>query len=311
MYCVLIPTTGERNLEALLDAIFADSKKSNLRVQVFIALNGELKASISHQVTIIEVSNYPVGVAATLNTALEELENNLVWIIADDDMWVEGKFLHDLQMLETFDRDFILLPRVDLKDEYGVSTRPKSPIGENQSIYEYLFTEFSLTRNSCFVTLSGSCAKREVWKKVCFRSLPLLEDIIYLKEQQDLDTIVVHGFLATVRLNVDLRRSNQRNAENLHVILSFMKDQLSASQGLRYFNNSILKPFALLGETRMILCYTFRVLFIIFKKELGISFGSVLGLSLVWFSVSIVVRIFFLAGRILPMRGTPCRRMKA
>jgi hypothetical protein len=291
---VLIPTTGFRPLTELIKRVKSDSQSSLLSLTIVVALNGRLEYNLPKEITVLKVSDVPIGVANTVNYALGQLNPaDLVWTIADDDEWISGKFHHDLGSIKDVEEDFILLPRAELIDEFSRSIRPLVPIRNSDPIFDYLFSQFSFRRNPRYVTLSGACAKRSTWTKVAFEHSPAMEDIIYLHKQQLVGTKLLQANDVTVRLNVSVSRSASRNSENRFLPIRFAETYLDKRQSSRYFNNSILKPFALLGKSKELISFANLMAFGQSKKLPPSTLAQMWLLTIMWTPISIVVRALF------------------
>ncbi len=295
---VLIPTTGARPLTELIRSVKADAKPNTLSLTIVLALNGILEYDLPSEVKLLKLSSVPIGVAETVNRALRHLNSkNLVWIIADDDEWLFGKFNYDLKKIEVLEEDHILLPCTELIDEFSRSTRPLVPIKDSEFILDYLFANFSFRRNPRYITISGACAKNSTWTKVAFENSPAMEDIIYLHKQQMVGTKLIQATEETVSLNVSISRSANRNAENKSFPLSFAQTYLDTRQSLRYFNNSVFKPFALLGKTKDLTSFVASIASGQSKKLPRIAFVKILSLSLMWTLISVPITMLHLLKR--------------
>ena len=250
---VVIPTVGRDSINSLIQQIQSDAKSASLDIEIFIALNGTLEKSIvfSGNVSLLEISNIPIGVGETVNRALELVPESLVWTIADDEDWLIGKFSHDLMIMMGVNPPEILSPIAHVADELGMRIRPTKTIGD-ENIIDYLYSNVHLGRNPRYFTLSGACASRDVWTRVAFPSnMQSREDTSYLKAQAELGTIFRHGGLPTVKVNTSLKRSANRD-EDTDEAFFWAHKNLSKRQFVGFLGCSWPKPHVQTGNLLVI-----------------------------------------------------------
>ena len=248
---VLIPSIGRSSLSEITSDINNDSCNSGLRVQIYLALNGSMTVKApQNSVKVLNISDKPIGVAETVNRALKMIPNGVTWTIADDERWLNGKFLSDLDEISKLGTNFILLPKSIFEDELGKSVRPRIPIRSNESVYNYLFGKPSIGRNKRYISLSGACAYTPVWRSVKFpEGLSTREDIEYLRLQQMLGCTLVQSAYTTVKINVSLSRSAKREIDPLDA-LTWAVGNLSKKEFIGFIGGSWSKPLVYTSNSR-------------------------------------------------------------
>ena len=244
-YWVVIPTVGRSSLDLLISQIIDDAAKFQIEINVLIALNGSknLKHLSSAQVQVVRISEIPIGVAKTMNSALKMLPDGLVWTIADDEEWCTGKFQSDLQDLAQDDAPEILSPIAYFRDELGVEIRPKTVIKPGEKILDYFYGKVSFRRNPNYFSLSGAVASKDTWTRVQFpEGLLSREDTLYLVEQEILGTTFGHASKPTVRITIDLVRAVERDS-SVSEVINWANANLTDKQFLGLVGCAWCKPF--------------------------------------------------------------------
>jgi hypothetical protein len=253
---VLIPTTGRSTLVALVDSIVHDAAASGIRVRIVFALNGAVPQLPTHRnIEIIELAKFPIGISKAMNSALEKLSKCVVWTIADDEIWLPGKFKSDLEILQMVGWETIILPRAIFVDQMGVAVRPSKPIQENQTVASYLFGKLHLGRNPSYISLSGAVALLDVWRKIRFpEDMSIREDIEYLMRHESEGTRLIHNPKTTVKIQVDLNRAHEREIEDgIDALLDWTRDRLLPRERRNFFAITWQKPLVATGDYSSIL----------------------------------------------------------
>jgi hypothetical protein len=283
---VLIPTVGRDTLKVNINSIIQDALDSDLIPIVYLALNGNLSNEIRQMefVKVIDVSDKPFGISNTLNKALKLIKPGLLWTIADDDIWMPGKFKTDLEALQNAGSSTLLLPRCIFTDGIKSGIRPKiPPIGEG--VVDYLFGHFSFLRNPRYITMSGACAQVEFWSRILFPNMESREDITYLLEQEKLGVNFVQPSIPTVKIYINHSRTINRDA-SFEATKKWMNKYLSPNQTMKFLSCAYAKPYASNGEFR-ILRNAYR--YFSPSKEIGI-----LRSSIIWIAYYYWIILYFL-----------------
>ena len=242
-YMVVIPSLGRISLGDLVDQIKKDERDSGISVQIFVALNGSIPEDMNlNQVEILRISDKPVGVATAVNLALSQIEDGLVWTIADDETWLLGKFRADLLSISNLNSNSILLPSSVFNDEFGESIRPKIPLKSDEKILDYLYAHIHLGRNPRYISLSGACALRSTWRNVSFpEGKQTREDIEYLYLQERNGCHFIQSLDITVGINVELARGAKREQIALEAI-GWANERLTDRQKIGFIGCAWVKP---------------------------------------------------------------------
>jgi len=242
-YMVVIPSLGRISLGDLVDQIKKDERDSGISVQIFVALNGSIPEDMNlSQVEILRISDKPVGVATAVNSALSQIEDGLVWTIADDETWLPGKFRADLLAISNLNSNSILLPSSVFNDEFGESIRPKIPLKYDEKILDYLYAHIHLGRNPRYISLSGACALRSTWRNVSFpEGKQTREDIEYLYLQERNGCHFIQSLDITVGINVELARGAKREQIALEAI-GWANERLTDRQKIGFIGCAWVKP---------------------------------------------------------------------
>jgi hypothetical protein len=242
-YMVVIPSLGRISLGDLVDQIKKDERDSGISVQIFVALNGSIPEDMNlNQVEILRISDKPVGVATAVNLALSQIEDGLVWTIADDETWLPGKFRADLLAISNLNSNSILLPSSVFNDEFGESIRPKIPLKCDEKILDYLYAHIHLGRNPRYISLSGACALRSTWRNVSFpEGKQTREDIEYLFLQERNGCRFIQSLDITVGINVELARGAKREQIALEAI-GWANEWLTDRQKIGFIGCAWVKP---------------------------------------------------------------------
>jgi len=240
---VVIPSLGRISLGDLVDQIKKDERDSGICVQIFVALNGSIPEDMNlNQVEILRISDKPVGVATAVNLALSQIEDGLVWTIADDETWLPGKFRADLLAISNLNSNSILLPSSVFNDEFGESIRPKIPLKYDEKILDYLYAHIHLGRNPRYISLSGACALRSTWRNVSFpEGKQTREDIEYLYLQERNGCRFIQSSDITVGINVELARGAKREQIALEAIC-WANERLTDRQKIGFIGCAWVKP---------------------------------------------------------------------
>ena len=248
-YTVLIPTLGRPSLFDLVQQIAIDRDISQLDVEIVVALNGESVAFLENQeITLLHLSNQPMGVGAAVNKALLQVDEGWVWTIADDENWLPGKFRSDLGHISKLPECSILMPTSNFVDEIGKSKRPRIPIGKGEKVFDYLYSHLHFARSPRYISLSGACALRKTWISAKFpESMQTREDIEYLALQEEIGCKFVHNEQVTVGINVLLSRGALREQNALEA-LKWAEMRLTEKQRVGFIGCSWVKPLVFSGN---------------------------------------------------------------
>lgn len=275
---VLIPTVGRSSLLDLVSAIQKDLDYSDIKARIVIALNGEMEVSLDTlNVEVLKISEFPIGVGATVNRALKFFDRHFVWTIADDEEWLLGKFMKDLKYLSQIEKGAILFPKILYKDQFGETIRPIIPKNVDISIAKYLFGNRHFLRNKNFITMSGAFALAETWRKIPFsESMSTREDIDYLIKQEASGTSFLQSDSVTVVANIDLARGVIRET-NFDETFDWIYVNLVRRQQLNFLVSIWPKPIASQSNFRMLID---MYKYILKKLEPKVNFSEGLEISL-------------------------------
>jgi hypothetical protein len=254
-YRVVIPTIGRPSLDILIKQILADSEKARVDLEIVVAVNGSenLESLSSDRVKVLRISDKPIGVAKTMNLALSQISDGLVWTIADDEEWCLGKFESDLRDLAQEDAPEILSPIAYFTDEVGTGIRPRNRIQKNEEILDYFYGRISFGRNPNYFSLSGAVAQKSTWVRIKFpEDLKSREDTLYLVLQQRQGTIFGHASQPTVKINIELQRAVDRD-KNIEEVIQWASVNLNSTQFKGFVGCAWCKPFVVSKDTRKLL----------------------------------------------------------
>lgn len=290
MFRVVIPTIGRSSLDVLVSQILMDTKISGIELEIIIALNGNANLNYlsSENVRILSISETPIGVAKTMNLALSQIPEGLVWTIADDEEWCLGKLESDLSDLRKVDSPEILSPVAYFTDELGTEIRPRRSITRNEDILDYFYGRISLGRNPNYFSLSGAVATKSTWLRVKFpEDLKSREDTLYLVMQQKEGTSLGHASRPTVRINIELQRAVNRD-DKIEDVIQWANRNLNRKQFRGFVGCAWCKPFVVSRNPRKLLE---MLKTLIFGREVRFSRIARLEtalLVLIWTIISIV-----------------------
>lgn len=281
---VVIPTVGRKSLERLVFQILQDATTSHLEINILIALNGAVNLDFlaASNVQVLTVSKFPIGVAKTMNLALQQVSEGIVWTIADDEEWCAGKFRTDLQDFSDPDAPEILSPIAFFEDELGREIRPKNRIKKDEKILDYFYGSISLGRNPNYFSLSGAVARKQTWLKVKFpEGLLSREDTLYLVEQERLGTTFGHGSKPTVKISTDLKRAVRRDSD-IEEVIRWGSEHLTPKQFLGLVGCGWCKPFVASRDTKKLMAMI-KALVFLHKSRFSFSVRArAVGLLIIW-----------------------------
>lgn len=242
-YMVIIPSLGRPSLGDLIEEIKRDEIHCGIRVEIYVALNGNLPDGMHiDNVNLLNLSQEPIGVATAVNSALNIVPDGLIWTIADDETWKIGKFQSDLETIRDLAGQWILLPTSIFKDELGEAIRPRIPIKKGEAVLDYLYSHIHFWRNPRYISLSGACAERSTWLNVKFpETMQTREDIdyIYLQEMQGCQ--LVQSSEITVGINVKLERGANREQAASDALI-WAEERLTKKQRVGFLGCAWVKP---------------------------------------------------------------------
>ena len=283
---VLIPSIGRDSITNNLNAIIEDAIGSGLVPEIYIGLNGKVQDHVRNMkyVKVLDISDHPYGVGNTFNSSLRLIEPGLLWIIADDDLWLPGKFDADLRLLDTWDSCTLLLPKCFYSDGMRNEIRPRiSPI--NEDLKNYLYGHFSYTRNPRYITMSGACADVLFWRRVKFSNLESREDITFLFEQEKLGIKILQHELPTVRINIQYARSISRES-SIEVTKKWALEYLNVDQITKFLCCVYAKPFSINGNFQIL-----KKNYLDFKlrKEIGFKNSTKVWISYLYWKIIFIL----------------------
>jgi hypothetical protein len=245
MFRVVIPTIGRPSLDVLVSQILMDAEISGIELEIIVALNGNANLNYlsSGKVRILIISETPIGVAKTMNLALSQIPEGLVWTIADDEEWCVGKFESDLSDLKMDKPPEILSPIAYFTDELGTEIRPRRSIARDEDILDYFYGRISMGRNPNYFSLSGAVATKSTWLRVKFpEDLKSREDTLYLVMQQKQGTSLGHASKPTVKINIELQRAVNRD-DRIEDVIQWANRNLNQRQFRGFVGCAWCKPF--------------------------------------------------------------------
>lgn len=255
-FSVLIGTIGRASLVPLCESILDDAKDAGIPVTIYVALNGELDAVLDTsdgRIRVIEVSNKPCGLGFSSNAAIRSIPEGWTWTIADDDFWQEGKFIHDISVLNTvsFDQDLILLPRVEYLGRRSRRVRPTKIYRKEESVLDYLYGHLAFILNPRYMTMSGSVAQTRVWQAYPFGLGACREDVDQLISMEAGGVSIRQSSNVTIIIDATTSRSSDRDPPQAAV--HWALKQLSGIQVFWFLGTRWPKPFVWDGRATDIL----------------------------------------------------------
>ena len=255
-WSVLIASVGRESLVTLCNSILTDSEGLDFRPRIFVALNGTEPLGLREletDVEVLKISSMPIGVGNAMNMGLEKVPDGLVWTIADDDDWLQGKLAYDAGLMADLGSECVLLPKVRYRDERSLvhTIRPRIAIQPGESVLSYLYGRPTFWRNPRFITLSGSVAERSVWQDFPFGTAGVREDIDQLNEMQKSGIKLIVGEVVSVQINVALARGAQRDPSSDAIEWSIKN--LTQWESVWFLGTRWTKPRVSVGDSQGIL----------------------------------------------------------
>jgi len=223
---IIIPTIARPYLSETIQAIKIDALASpHIETKIFVVSDGdkafEENDAKLHQIrkwesgiSLVHLKNTGTGVSSALNTGLNKINREgLFMIFTDDDSWIHGRIKKlTLEIMKEGAPDLLLAKSI-VRDERGSKLRPTRNISESENILEYLYAGYPLLTNPTYFSLASSIAKGHL-ASIPFRTeVTSHEDVIWLYNVQELGFRVSGTDVVAAELFVSLERSYLREAK--------------------------------------------------------------------------------------------------
>ena len=284
---VVIPTTGNENMDFLLRSIHADSTLRNHEVIVVGAAEALNKISylFSEYTCIKQVEQNIPNVSISRNLGISHAKLNYVSLIDDDDLWLDERARILLQAAGVKSNSIVFGSALFV-DEHTNKVRYR--IYEQQVNWLDVLSQFNrpLFLKQKYFLQVGNCAFSRNLSIPKFREdLQYLEDQIWILDVLSLGIGIKQVSNLTIKYKYSRERANKRwsitNEKKIYKILN----QAVPKYGNKYISHTSLKSLAISSD---------RKRFISAKKDLldNFDFGPIDKLRLLMFSIiNIMVNI--------------------
>ena len=284
---VVIPTTGNENMEFLLRSIHADSTLRNHEVIIVGAAEALNKISklFSEYTCIKKVEQNIPNVSLSRNLGISHAKLKYVSLIDDDDLWLDERTGKLLQAI-SINPNSIVFGSALFVDERTNKVRYK--IYEQQVNRLDVLNQFNrpfFLKQKQFLQVGNCAFSRELLTPKFREELHYLEDQIWILDALSSGIRIKQVRNLTINYNFSRERANKRwsiiNEKNIYEILN----QAVPKLGNKYISRASLKSLAISSD---------RERFISAKKDLldNFDFGPIDKLRFLMLSIiNIMVNI--------------------
>lgn len=277
---VVIPTTGNENMDLLLRSIHADSTLNNHEVIVVGASEALNKISnlFTEYTCIKPVEQNIPNVSFSRNLGISHAKLNYVSLIDDDDLWLD-KRAKILSQAAGINSNSIVFGSALFVDERTNTVRYK--MHQQQVFWSDVLNQFNrpfFLKQKYFLQVGNCAFSRDLSIPKFRENLQYLEDQIWILDALALGIEIKQVSNLTIEYKFSRERANKRwsitNEINIYQILN----KLMPKYGNRYLSGTSLKSLAISSD---------RKRFISAKRDLldNFDFGPMDKLRLLMLSI--------------------------